>query len=159
MSVLRWTQAMSVGVEALDTDHKCLVRIINLLKDTEPKSAATVIETVLETLLIYARFHFQREEKVMEACGFTGLPFHRAEHEGFARFVRALRQQVHEGATLDMAHTLYDYLTRWLCHHVLIQDMAFKPLVCGGQELEQLALTAAPALDTVSVPPAACAGG
>lgn len=147
MAPLTWSEAMSVGVAALDTDHKCLVRIINLLDAVDEGEAATTIETVLETLIYYARFHFQREEKVMEACGFPGLAFHHEEHASFDRFVRGLREQFTGVATTRMARDLHDYLLQWLIHHVLIQDMAYKPYATRHDGIEDIARGAAPSLD------------
>jgi hemerythrin len=155
MAPLEWSEAMSVGVAALDTDHKCLVRIINLLEEASENEAATVIETVLETLIVYARFHFEREEKVMEACAFPGLRFHGSEHAGFARFVRSLRERFKGRANQSMMRELYDYLTQWLRHHVLIQDMAYKPFVLARDGIEDIARNAAPPLEALRAQPTA----
>jgi hemerythrin len=149
MAALTWTEAMSVGVAALDTDHKCLVRIINLLEEAQQAEAARVIETVLETLLLYSRFHFEREEMVMAACDFPGIAFHRSEHAGFCRFVRSLRERFTGTATPAMARELQDYLTQWLRHHILIQDMAYKPYAIEQRNIEEIAQRAAPPLDTL----------
>jgi hemerythrin len=157
MAPLTWTQAMSVGVATLDVDHKCLIRIINLLEEADTEEAAAAIETVLETLVLYSRFHFQREEKVMEACDFPGLFFHRTEHEGFARFVRSLRERFQGNATPQMARELHRYLSQWLWHHVLIQDMAYKPFATERDGIDEIALGAAPALESLERPAlAAC---
>jgi hemerythrin-like metal-binding protein len=123
---------MSVGVPALDSDHRCLVRIINLLREVDHGAEArSTIETVLETLTIYARYHFAREERLMEKCGFPASQFHRAEHEDFADYIHGLRVRSAGRATPHLARELFDYLTQWLRHHILIQDMAFKPYVRG----------------------------
>lgn len=132
MTACPWTEAMSVGVPALDSDHRCLVRIINLLAEVDHGAEArATIETVLETLAMYARYHFAREERVMEQCGFPASHFHRGAHEEFADYVRDLRLGLAGRATPDLAKELFDYLTQWLRHHILIQDMAYKPYVCG----------------------------
>jgi hemerythrin len=130
---LIWTDAMSVGIPALDSDHRCLVRIINLLHDVGPENAAQTIETVLETLILYSRYHFTREERIMEACSFPGTRFHRAEHAGFSRFIQSLRDRCHDGLNPSTAIELLDYLTEWLRHHILIQDMAYKPFAATAE--------------------------
>jgi hemerythrin-like metal-binding protein len=121
---------MSVGVPALDSDHRCLVRIINLLAEVDHGAEArSTIETVLETLAMYARYHFTREERVMEACGFPASTVHRAEHEDFTGYIHGLRVELAGRASPRVANELLDYLTQWLHHHILIQDMAYKPYV------------------------------
>jgi hemerythrin-like metal-binding protein len=125
---------MSVGVPALDADHRCLVRIINLLAEVDHGAEArSTIETVLETLAMYARYHFAREERVMEACGFPASTFHRAEHEDFTGHIHGLRVDLAGRASPHLAKELLDYLTQWLRHHILIQDMAYKPYVRGSR--------------------------
>jgi hemerythrin len=54
MGKFAWSEEMSVGVPALDADHRCIVRIIDLLHDVEGEDARRVIETVLDTLVVYA---------------------------------------------------------------------------------------------------------
>lgn len=141
---------MSVGVPALDADHRCMVKIVNLLhsiKDDE--GSRETIETVLDTLKLYGRMHFKREETVMKAIGFPGAAFHSAEHQGFARYIETLRNSTKKGADSKLAATLFDYLTGWLRHHILIQDMAFKPYIRNYDAADELARSAAPGLPNV----------
>ena len=130
-----WTEAMSVGVPALDADHRCLVRIINLLNDAEGNDTDRVIEIVMDTLAVYARFHFAREEQVMNACGFPALAVHSLEHESFCRTVAAMaKKRGGESAAKD----LLEYLKGWLLHHILIQDMAYRPYIAESSDLSAL---------------------
>jgi hemerythrin len=128
---------MSVGVPVLDADHRCIVRIINLLRESEGEDRHRVIETVLDTLVGYCRYHFAREEEVMAWCGFPGVDFHRGEHESFV--VTFLRERFADGYDAELANEMQDYLTRWLCHHILIQDMAYKPYVIAADSTNVLA--------------------
>jgi hemerythrin-like metal-binding protein len=142
-----WTEAMSVGIPALDQDHKCMVRIINLLEGVHKREETRrTIQTVLDTLRLYGRFHFRREERVMEAVRFPGAAFHRAEHQGFARYVELLRDRYAEGGDPGLARELLEYLTGWLRHHILIQDMAYKPYVMDRISADEMARDAAPVL-------------
>lgn len=144
MVACQWTEAMSVGVPALDSDHRCLVRIISLLEEVEEGAEVkSTIETVLETLAMYARYHFAREERLMKACGFPGSRFHCDEHEEFSGFIHGLRSRLAGRDDLSLARELLGYLTEWLRHHILIQDMAYKPYVRGvrgGEDASQAVL-------------------
>lgn len=148
MSEFVWTEAMSVGVPALDADHRCLVRIINLLHDAEGNDTNRVIDTVMEALNRYARFHFAREEQVMLACGFPALGVHRAEHAGFSRMLETIPQRP-RGETA--ARELLDYLKDWLLHHILIQDMAYKPYIAESSDLDEITTTIAALLPPIEV--------
>ena len=147
MSYFQWSKEMSVGVSTLDSDHKCLIRIIDLLHDIrDQEDSHRMIETVLDTLLLYGRHHFAREERVMAACGFPGRSVHHSEHQGFAKYVQGLRKRFREAGDPRMASELLEYLTDWLRHHILIQDMAFKPYVAGKPGAEEVARAAGPPL-------------
>lgn len=143
MAACPWNEAMSVGVPALDSDHRCLVRIINLLAEVDHGAEArSTVETVLETLAMYARYHFAREERLMVQCGFPASQFHRAEHDEFTDHIRGLRLRLAGRATPDLAKELLDYLTQWLRHHILIQDMAYTPYLRGARGLAEPAAEA-----------------
>jgi hemerythrin-like metal-binding protein len=148
MSAFAWTEAMSVGVPALDADHRCLVRIINLLEDTEGDDDR-VIEIVINTLDIYCRYHFAREEQVMNACKFPALAFHRHEHEGFCRAIAEMNERKTDAAA---AQDLLEYLKAWLLHHILIQDMAYKPYVAEALDLDEVTTMMATSLPAIDIP-------
>jgi hemerythrin-like metal-binding protein len=138
---------MSVGVPAIDSDHKCLIRIIDLLDEIhDQEDSQRMIDTVLDTLLVYSRHHFAREERVLAACRFPGRAFHHSEHQGFAQHIQSLRKRFSGKGDLKMASELLDYLVGWLRHHILIQDMAFKPYVAGKPRAEQVARLSGPNL-------------
>jgi len=143
---------MSVGVPALDSDHQALLRILNLLdeiRDTPDLKGS--FESVLDSLIAYARYHFAREEQVMKACGFTELEIHRSEHAAFARYVTTLRERRNGGGRAAQVGELLDYLTDWLRHRILIQDMAFKPFVMGRKLAETVARQVGPEIPEVSL--------
>ncbi len=147
MSYFQWSKEMSVGVSTLDSDHKCLIRIIDLLHDIrDEKDSQRTIHAVLDTLLLYGRHHFAREERVMAACGFPEWSFHHSEHQGFAVYIRRVRKRFRDAGDPEMASELLEYLTDWLRHHILIQDMAFKPYVAGKRRAEEVARAAGPSL-------------
>jgi hemerythrin len=149
MGYFHWTEAMSVGVPALDADHKCLVRTINVLRELDREEGAkATVETVLDTLKLYGRTHFKREERVMDAVRFPGGAFHRAEHQNFVRHIEFLRSRFASGKA-EPTRELYDYLTGWLRHHILIQDMAYKPYVSNVSTAESVAKEAAPSLPNI----------
>ena len=136
---------MSVGVPALDADHRGLFRVVNLLHGIrhDPESGGTVGE-ILETLEAYGQNHFRREEEVMAAVNFPGARFHESEHRGFARYIEDLQNVARDGTDPRLAATLFDYMTGWLRHHILIQDMAYKPYVRDAKRADQVAACAAP---------------
>ncbi len=138
---------MSVGVPALDDDHRGLFRVVNRLRSIrhEADCSDKVVE-ILETLEAYGRNHFRREEEVMAAVDFPGARFHESEHRGFARYIEELQRVARGGGDPHLAQTLFEYMTVWLRHHILMQDMAYKPYVRDASIADRVAARAAPPL-------------
>lgn len=131
MSPMRWTEAMSVGVAELDADHRVLIRIINHLAENAGKAErAKVLRQCLIALRRYAEFHFAREERVMAACDYPEMDHHSGEHRAFTDYIGALARQIdaEDASAVDVvSDALLSYLYDWLNHHILIQDMAYRP--------------------------------
>lgn len=153
MAGMTWSQQMSVGVPALDSDHRALLKLLALLdeiRDT-PKFDRH-FDAIVESLVAYSRYHFAREEQVMDACGFGEIDVHRAEHAAFAGYVASLRQRRRNGGgRAAQVGELLDYLTDWLRHHILIQDMAFKPFVMGRDLAESIARKVGPNIPEIRI--------
>ncbi|MGZ9190073.1 MAG: bacteriohemerythrin [Nitrospira sp.] len=135
MAFVKWSEAMSVGVSRLDRDHKVLIGLINRLEEASSggrDDAPQVMAEVLEVLVAYTIFHFSREEAVMEACGYPALGQHHEDHVALTQEVQDWQQRFREGpdsiAPLDMLH----FLKGWLNHHILLQDMAYRPYAQGN---------------------------
>ncbi len=143
MAFMEWTPEMSVGLEELDDDHKTLVRVINQLADNAGKAGqAGALRQCIFALVRYAEFHFAREEHVMKTCGFAELPEHKVEHEDFTTQIQALAGRFEadpDAAAPEINDQLLDYLKNWLTHHILIVDMAYRPMVEGKAEARSAA--------------------
>lgn len=148
MKLMTWTEAMSVGVPELDADHRVLIKVINELAVNSGKAdRAKVLRQCLYALLRYAEFHFAREEKVMEACGFPAIDHHKDEHLAFTSHMQTLAAQMDDrqmkgdenaaGGIVD--DDLLDFLKNWLVHHILIEDKAYSSHAVPSQEARSAA--------------------
>jgi len=130
-SRIEWSDALSVGVSQLDRDHQIIIDLINRLDRAETESDLT---DVLNTLLAYTEYHFYREERVMEVCDYPELEAHRQEHVQLAEDVAELQRRHGEGDPGVTAHVLRDFVANWLAHHILLEDMAYKPYAIKCRE-------------------------
>lgn len=131
---------MSVGIPSLDADHRCLVRIVNLLHGiADGGEADTMISTVVDTLSLYGQFHFAREERVMAAIGFPGAAVHAGEHAALLQCLETMRQRYGRRKDPPAAAGVCEELEVWLRHHIMIQDMAYKPFVTDSAAAEEVA--------------------
>ncbi len=130
MTVMRWTEKMSVGVPELDADHKELIKVINQLEENSGAAArGTAIRQCLFALLRYAEYHFAREEKVLAACHYPGVRKQKLEHRDFVARMNRMHHRFDDNpdnAAAVVNDKLLGFLRDWLNHHILIEDMAYR---------------------------------
>ena len=141
MVVIQWTEAMSVGVPAVDHDHKVLIGLINSLGEATrgDHDVIQVIAGALATLIAYTQYHFEREEKMMEACDYPDLEAHREEHHALTAEVMALKDRFLSGEPDISVEGMLLFLTGWLNHHILLQDMEYRGYAEGNPAAEAAA--------------------
>lgn len=123
-----WSDALSLGIESIDDDHKILLEQVNKCYQISVGGDGDLGE-ILNNLKDYTTVHFAREEKVMEACGYPGLANHRQVHRLLVKQLLEQRQQYEKGK-LD-AHSLLTFLQSWLIDHIQTMDRAYAPY-CEG---------------------------
>ncbi len=140
MPPVTWTPKMSVGVDALDTDHKMLVSLINQLADAiAAGEARAIVASVLNGLLDYTVYHFGREETMMAACSYSGLPAHRQIHVELVEQLNALHDAYIGGEDDGIEARVLDFMNAWLAGHILGHDQHYAPTMAGrGPELARV---------------------
>ncbi|MCW9040962.1 MAG: bacteriohemerythrin [Rhodospirillales bacterium] len=130
-----WDDSMSVGLEAMDQDHRTLIDLINQIDpDRVDEEAVSVVGNVLSALIDYTDFHFRREEKVQEAVGYPALEEHRGHHEELKTAAQHhLEQYLVAPSSVDL-NDLKTFLQNWLNDHILREDMAYKSYVLENAE-------------------------
>ncbi len=104
MAFYEWTEAMSVGVDLFDSDHKALIGLINRLHESLESDEPAPLHEILDTLIAYAELHFAREEKGLEACRYPEIEIHRDQHAGFTDRIYRARERTPVGGG-DAART------------------------------------------------------
>lgn len=135
MARIKWSNAMSVGVTRLDRDHQILIGLINRIDEAGDDDAARtrVFPEVLAILIAYTVFHFDREEKVLRVCGYPELRAHHEEHRALTREVQALQRRFRHGDEVLDREEILNFLTGWLNHHILLQDMDYRSFAEGSK--------------------------
>ena len=120
METFVWSDRYLTGESLVDTEHKELVRIINLVGALEAgeDSDPAAVQSILEELLLYAVNHFSHEEGLMieAGCDERHVKMHQKIHREFTSQVTAMRQ-VSMGA--DDNEFLLRFLSNWLAYHIL----------------------------------------
>jgi hemerythrin len=88
--LVAWEDRYSMGITAIDEQHKKLFEMTNSLYDACLKGeepARRYFKEVIHDAVNYVQFHFTSEERLMERLKFPGLAEHKEEHTDFVRKV------------------------------------------------------------------------
>jgi hemerythrin len=121
-----WTADFSVGVGALDRQHKSIIDTINTLASCKGSpSEAEVVSESLTSLIFHAKMHFTDEEHFMKRHGFLELDAHHKLHRDFLIKIVDFGTAT-EVLVPDLADRLRAYLIDWWSQHILVEDMKIK---------------------------------
>lgn len=122
MSLITWKDEFSLGIEAVDHEHRELIGLINGLEANmqEYATQTTVVETLGE---IYARIsaHFALEEKIMREAGYDDFAAHKQDHEMLLDELLDVIDSIDEAGRYDRAGLSSD-LDRWFSDHFRTHD-------------------------------------
>lgn len=124
-----WKDEYSVGVQVLDDDHRKLLSLINKLQTTVHYQTGESFEKeALDEVIAYTKYHFEREEKLMEEANYPDLEAHKETHRSMITkvdgFVKEYEKKGHE-VLGDVA----TYLKDWLINHINGTDQKYSALL------------------------------
>jgi hemerythrin-like metal-binding protein len=123
-----WTPGLSVGVEAMDDQHRQLFARLNVLVEAVRSGrGAEEVGQTMEFLDQYVREHFADEEKLLAESAYPGLEIHKRMHSGFTAELAAVRTGLAApGADRqELANRLHLSLRDWLLRHIRVEDRAY----------------------------------
>ena len=128
---MSWTDKYSVGIAAIDQQHKKLIDLINTLHEAMSKGQAkAVLEKTLGELVNYCASHFAMEEKLFDTHGYPDTADHKDKHQKMTAKVLALQSQFQQGKAM-ITMDVMDFLQQWLDKHILGTDMKYGPFLKG----------------------------
>lgn len=130
MPLLEWSNNFSVGVSALDAEHKKLVEMINLLHEAmKSGKGKDVMDKILDDAANYTLKHFASEERLMQQHQYPGYNEHKQLHAGFAVKITDLRKQY--GEQRLQSSIMLKTLQEWLTTHICEVDKKYGPYLSG----------------------------
>jgi hemerythrin-like metal-binding protein len=118
---LEWDDALTLGDENIDRQHKRLVEIINQLHShlDDPDRDAQVMKC-LTSMYLHAKEHFFDEEAFMDRVGYPDKEHHAALHRDFVQRTNTLT----DTCLLDAVpcEALLAFLVGWFREHVACED-------------------------------------
>jgi len=127
MPLLDWSDNYSVGVTEIDAHHRKLFRMLNKLHDAmRAGNAKILIGSIVEELFDYAKYHFQKEESLMEKIEYSELEEHREAHKKFIASVEEYKALADKGMEAFLSTGISSFLTEWLKSHIGVMDKKYQ---------------------------------
>ena len=124
---IKWDNSMDTGIELIDDDHKTLIKLINQLQNaTQYNVDDKSIDTIMDKLINYTKYHFDREEFLMRNNNYPDYENHKKLHEDMIAKMAECMKKYKD----DPNHTIDDalnFLTNWLIKHIKGNDREYIP--------------------------------
>lgn len=122
---LTWKHEYSVGIQSIDNDHKKLLNLINQLQTASLYYTGEEFEkNALKELIEYTKFHFQREEDLMEQYQYPDFGPHKEQHKIMVAKVSQMVEQYEKDADKSIDELL-EFLKEWLIRHINGTDQEY----------------------------------
>ena len=126
MAFMVWNDRLMTGIAAIDGDHRKLVDMINELYEAIREGRGhDAVHRVLDRLVEYTRFHFGREEALLNRTGYPGLHRHKAQHDGMVAWVAGVQANCADRTAAGPSLEVMNYLKDWLFDHILGSDQHY----------------------------------
>jgi hemerythrin-like metal-binding protein len=124
MSLIRWTDALSVGIPSIDNQHEQLVSQLNQLQDGmfagKEKSA---LGGILQGLIEHTIAHFKYEEELFARTDYPDAIAHKEEHDKLVQDILDVRKKYETVGASVLTIPLMNFLKNWLTAHIKDADM------------------------------------
>ena len=122
---MTWSEELSVDVAEIDAQHQELIQLLNELFDAVKKGRGRdIVETVVDRMADYTKFHFGIEEKYFDELGYPDAKMHKMEHQVFIDRVAEFRTQIGAGE-LGVSIRILRFLGDWIGDHIQGSDMKY----------------------------------
>jgi hemerythrin len=122
MRLLSWKDEYSVGIEAVDHEHRELIDLINRLHDElDAPAAKLTVPAFFGDLLKGISAHFALEEKFMRDRGYNALDAHKGDHERLLDDLCAIMDAYEHSEDIDRVE-LAQRLDTWFTRHFRTHD-------------------------------------
>lgn len=128
MSLVAWSEDLTIGVAAVDADHRKLFSLVNYLYDSMIQGKdKPVIDDFIDSLIIYTRQHFDREETFFEETVYPDRAAHKKEHEDLIAQITDAHKKYKANASSTQLLEMIGFLNKWMIEHIRKSDQKYAP--------------------------------
>jgi len=128
--MFKWRDSFSVNIKSIDSQHKELFRVGNLLFEVvdsnDDVDRYDEIITALDNLRDYAVYHFGYEERLMKENGYPDFDNHKNQHDFFIKKISSIDEEDVDEKQQKIGMDLIIFIANWIENHILKTDMAYK---------------------------------
>lgn len=119
MPLITWSDRLSVGIPAIDNQHKKLVDMINQLHDAQREGQGkAALDKIFAAMADYTREHFTFEEKMLAAANYPQLTEHKRLHGEFLTRLTAMQARQQQATQVGLSLEVMSFLRDWLVKHI-----------------------------------------
>lgn len=117
---IEWRESLSIGVEAIDNQHKeLLLRFDRLLNACQEGKGIDELKKLQTFLGEYVITHFNEEEALQRHHRYPDYEAHHAEHQIFIDKINKLKKETQEeGVSTHHVVETNNMLLKWLLNHI-----------------------------------------
>jgi hemerythrin-like metal-binding protein len=124
--MIAWEEKYSVGVQAMDEQHRSVLELLNKMNTAlAERASGEKVDGFLSEMAKYAKKHFSAEEELLIKYKFYDLEPHRREHELYVSKMDEFKAKLGSGKDLDLL-ALMDFLIDWWTGHMLGSDKDYR---------------------------------
>jgi len=132
--LITWDDSFSVGIDAIDEEHKVIVDIVNRLNNAMAEGKGTeAMETIFKELKTYVVKHFENEERLFDAHGYPQTREHKKLHAELIEKATQLEKDFKSGK-ITISSEVMRFLKDWLTSHIKGEDMKYRSALQSGQK-------------------------
>jgi len=122
---IKWNDNLSVGIDEIDEEHKKLLGMINQLQTAAHyHTDDTLVESTLNDLIDYTKYHFSREEELLQKHNYPDYDDHKKQHEAMVEQVTKFIDEYRVDKTRTIENVVL-YLKTWLINHIKGSDQRY----------------------------------
>lgn len=117
MTLLQWQSQYSVGIDAMDYEHRQMIDLINeLYVELKDRRDSVAIEQFLGDIHSAISMHFALEERIMQDAAYEEYEAHKDDHEDLLDQIRSMMDTFSRNSDEGFVE-LEQRLSDWFARH------------------------------------------
>lgn len=124
-----WSKSYELGHSRLDSDHRHLVVIVNMLAKAINELRMTEALALMRYFIATARRHFDVEEELMAKCNFINIERHKQYHQRLLSYAKRIEMDCEFSRHPEYIRESYSDFIYCLLDDVMMGDKELVPIL------------------------------